>query len=213
MNIGLVSPYDYAYPGGVNTHISNLAMTLATMGHHVRILAPCSSKKALPTNADIIPLGKTIPYPSNGSVARLTLSLWLMPKIRGILEREDFEILHFHEPLFPSLPWMVLPLSHSVNVGTFHAYYRRSIGYSMWKPLLKRFYGKLEGKIAVSEPAKKFVSRYFPGEYRVIPHGIDLEHFYTEAEPLPQYRDGRLNILFVSRLEERKCLVTVSVKV
>jgi len=99
---------------------------------------------------------------------------------------------------------MVLPLSHSLNVGTFHAYYRRSIGYSMWKPLLRRFYNKLHGRIAVSEPAHKFVSRYFPGEYRVIPHGIDLEHFYTEVDPMPQYSDGRLNILFVSRLEERK---------
>ncbi len=204
MNIGLVSPYDYAYPGGVNTHISNLAMTLARMGHHVRILAPCSSNKNLPTNADIVPLGRTIPYPSNGSVARLTLSLWLIPKIRGILEQENFDVLHFHEPLFPSLPWMVLPLSHTLNVGTFHAYYKRSIGYSMWKPILRRFYNKLDGRIAVSEPAHKFVSRYFPGEYRVIPHGIDLDHFYTEVDPMPQYSDGRLNLLFVSRLEERK---------
>jgi phosphatidyl-myo-inositol alpha-mannosyltransferase len=204
MNIGFISPYDYAYPGGVNTHISNLAMTLAKMGHQVRILAPCSSKKSLPPNEDIIPLGKTIPYPSNGSVARLTISWWLMPKIRRILEEDHFDILHFHEPLFPSLPWMVLPLSHSLNVATFHAYYRRSFGYTFWKPLLKRFYNRLDGKIAVSEPARKFVSRYFPGEYRVIPHGIDLHHFGADVDPIPEFRDGRLNFLFVSRLEGRK---------
>lgn len=204
MNIGLISPYDYAYPGGVNTHISNLAVTLAKMGHHVRILAPCSSEKALPTDTDIVPLGKTIPYPSNGSVARLTVSLWLMPKIKRILEEDHFDILHFHEPLFPSLPWMVLPLSHSINVATFHAYYRRSIGYTIWKPLLKRFYNRLHGKIAVSEPARKFVSRYFPGEYRVIPHGINMDHFGADVDPIPEYRDGRLNFLFVSRLEGRK---------
>ena len=204
MNIGLVSPYDYAYPGGVNTHISNLAINLAGLGHHVKILAPCSSKKALPTNADIIPLGTTIPYPSNGSVARFTLSWWLMPKVKSILDQEKFDILHFHEPLFPSLPWMVLPYSRSINVATFHAYYKRSIGYSFWKPLLKRFYNKLDGKITVSEPARKFVSRYFPGDYRVIPHGVDLEHFSTQAAPIDNFCDGRLNILFVSRLEERK---------
>ena len=204
MNIGLVSPYDYAYPGGVNNHISNLAINLAVIGHHVRILAPCSNKKALPNTTSIIPLGKTIPYPSNGSVARLTLSWWLMPKIKTILDEEKFDILHFHEPLFPSLPWMVLPLSHSINVATFHAYYRRSIGYSMWKPLLNKFCSKLDGRITVSEPAKKFVSRYFPGDYRVIPHGVDLERFSADVPPIEDFCDGKLNLLFVSRLEERK---------
>jgi phosphatidylinositol alpha-mannosyltransferase len=204
MNIGLVSPYDYAYPGGVNTHISNLAMTMAGMGHRVKILAPCSNNKALPKNMSIIPLGTTIPYPSNGSVARLTLSLWLMPKIKAIIEEEQFEIIHFHEPLFPSLPWMVLPYSHSVNVGTFHAYYRRSAGYRIGKPFLMNYYNKLDGKIAVSEPARKFVSRYFPGDYRVIPHGVDLERFSPKVAPIEQYHDGKLNILFVSRLEKRK---------
>jgi phosphatidylinositol alpha-mannosyltransferase len=204
MNIGLVSPYDYAYPGGVNTHISNLAMTMAGMGHRVKILAPCSDKRALPKTTPIIPLGRTIPYPSNGSVARLTLSMWLMPKIKAILEEERFDILHFHEPLFPSLPWMVLPYSHSVNVATFHAFYRRSAGYTVWKPMLMRFYNKLHGNIAVSEPARKFVSRYFPGDYCIIPHGVDLERFAAKVPPMDRYNDGRLNILFVSRLEKRK---------
>lgn len=204
MNIGLVSPYDYAYPGGVNNHISNLAINMAKLGHQVKILAPCSNEKVLHDVTNVIPLGKTIPYPSNGSVARLTLSLWLMPKIKTILDKEKFEILHFHEPLFPSLPWMVLPLSHSINVATFHAYYSRSVGYTLCRPILKPYYNKLDGKITVSEPAKKFVSRYFRGDYRVIPHGVDLERFSAEAPLIEAFCDGRLNLLFVSRLEERK---------
>jgi phosphatidylinositol alpha-mannosyltransferase len=204
MNIGLVSPYDYAYPGGVNTHISNLAMTMAGMGHRVKILAPCSNKKALPKDMSIIELGRTIPYPSNGSVARLTLSVWLMPKIKAILEEERFEVLHFHEPLFPSLPLMVLPFSHSLNIATFHAYYRHSAGYTVWKPMLMLFDRKFNGKIAVSQPARKFVSRYFPGDYRIIPHGVDLERFSPKVAPIDKYNDGKLNILFVSRLEKRK---------
>jgi phosphatidylinositol alpha-mannosyltransferase len=127
-----------------------------------------------------------------------------MPKIKAIIEEEKFEIIHFHEPLFPSLPCMVLPYSHSVNVGTFHAYYRRSAGYTIGKPILNNFYNKLDGKIAVSEPARKFVSRYFPGDYRVIPHGVDLERFSPKIAPIEQFDDGKLNILFVSRLEKRK---------
>ena len=105
MNIGFVSPYDYTYPGGVNTHISSLALSMAKMGHHVKILAPCSNKDALPSTQDIVPLGRTIPFPSNGSVARLTISWWLVRRIKSILEAEKFDIIHFHEPLFPSLPW------------------------------------------------------------------------------------------------------------
>jgi phosphatidylinositol alpha-mannosyltransferase len=204
MNIGLVSPYDYAYPGGVNTHISNLAMTMAGMGHRVKILAPCSNKKALPKDMSIIELGRTIPYPSNGSVARLTLSMWLMPKIKAILEKERFDVLHFHEPLFPSLPLMVLPFSHSLNIATFHAYYRHSAGYTVCKPMLMWFYHRFNGKIAVSPSAHKFVSRYFPGDYRIIPHGVDLERFSPKVAPIEKYNDGKLNILFVSRLEKRK---------
>ncbi len=204
MKIGFVSPYDYAYPGGVNTHISNLAINLAKLGHRVRILAPCSNQKALPDTTRIIPLGKTIPYPSNGSVARLTLSLWLMPKIKAILDEEKFDILHFHEPLFPSLPWMVLPLSKSLNVATFHAYYRRSAGYTVCRPILMPFFKKFDGRIAVSQPAWKFVSRYFPGDYRIIPHGVDVERFSAEVPPIEEFSDGKLNLLFVSRLEERK---------
>ena len=72
------------------------------------------------------------------------------------------------------------------------------------KPFLMNFYNKLDGKIAVSEPARKFVSRYFPGDYRVIPHGVDLERFSPKVAPIEQFHDGKLNILFVSRLEKRK---------
>ncbi len=204
MKVAFVSPYDYAYPGGVNSHISNLALQMAKMGHQVKILAPCSDKKTLPTSHDVVPLGTTIPYPSNGSVARLTFSWWLMPKIKSILEKENFDIIHFHEPLFPSLPWMVLPSSRSINVATFHAYYKRSLGYWMWRPICRWFYNKMDGKIAVSEPAKKFVSHYFPGEYRIIPHGVDVDRFSVEVSPVEEFCDGKLNILFVSRLEARK---------
>jgi len=204
MNIAQVSPYDYAYPGGVNTHISHLALQLAKMGHHIKILAPCSNKKDLPSTEGIIPLGKTIPWISNGSVARITLSMWLLPKIKPILEDGEFDIMHFHEPLFPSLPWIVLPQSRSVNVATFHAYYRRSIGYWYWQPLCTWYYKMIHSKIAVSEWAKGFVSRYFPGDYNIIPHGVDTERFSPENAPIEDFCDGKLNILFVSRLEKRK---------
>ena len=215
MNIALVSPYDYSYPGGVTTHISHLAHQFTRMGHRVRILAPCSDKKVI--TEDMIPLGMTVPWPSNGSIARLTPSWRLMPKIHSILKEERFDIVHVHEPFCPMLPWMVLLQSHSVNVATFHSYYERSIGYMIAKPIvLDRLWGRIHGKIAVSKPAMNFISRYFPGDYRIIPHGIELERFPPEVPPIEEFGDGKANILFVGRLETRKgvgCLLKAYKKV
>ena len=213
MKIALVSPYDYAYPGGVQTHIYQLARQYKKMGHRVLILAPFTKREMLLDNKDIIPLGNTVPYPSNASTAHITFSLWLIPKVKAILEREKFDVIHLHEPFCPLLTWLVLYFSQSVNVGTFHAYYERSIGYWIWKKppfnyvFLNLILHKLHGRIAVSEAARGFVSRYFPGDYRLIPHGIEVEHFSAEVPPLEAFDDGKLNILFVSRLEKRKGLI------
>jgi phosphatidylinositol alpha-mannosyltransferase len=90
-------------------------------------------------------------------------------------------------------------------VGTFHAFARSNVGYYYGKPLLKRYVRRLHARIAVSVPARDFVERYFPGEYRVVPNGIDLKRF-DHATPLPEFSDGMFNILFVGRLEYRKGL-------
>ncbi len=205
MNIALVSPYDFAYPGGVTTHISRLAHQYARMGHRVKVLTPCSNKKALFDAPNVIPLGRTIPFSSNGSYARVTLSWWLTSKVKSILEEERFDIVHLHEPFCPLLPWIVLNLSDTTNVATFHAYYERSISYWLWRRWpLNGIYSKFNGRIAVSEPARRCINKYFPGDYRVIPHGIDLKHFSAGLPPIEEFCDGKLNILFVGRLEKRK---------
>lgn len=205
MKIALVSPYDFAYPGGVANHIAALERQFIKMGHEVRIIAPVS--KAVPTSNDrIICLGKPWPTPSSGSVARITLTPWLSSKVKPMLEREKFDIIHLHEPLVPMLCTTILRLSHAANVGTFHAMDSR--GYNIWWPFtvvfLKKWFRKLDGRIAVSKPAKDFSSGHFPGEYTIIPNGVDLEYFSPDVPPFEEFRDGKINILFVSRLEKRK---------
>jgi phosphatidylinositol alpha-mannosyltransferase len=123
-----------------------------------------------------------------------------------VLEEERFDIIHIHEPSCPLLPWIVLRLSHSINVATFHSYYEHSVGYWVGRPFLNRLFDRLDGRIAVSEPALRCITRYFPSHYRLIPHGIDLEYFSSGAYPIEELCDGKLNILFVSRLEKRKGL-------
>jgi phosphatidylinositol alpha-mannosyltransferase len=208
LKIALVSPYDFAYPGGVAIHISYLEHHFARMGHEVKVIAPAS--KAISGFGDrFIPIGSPRPIPTSGSIARLTISPWLSKRVKAVLEREKFDIIHLHEPLMPMLCTTVLRLSQTANIGTFHAC-SGNPGYNLAKPLgtwlLKRWFRKLHGKIAVSKSAMEFAHGHFAGYYNIVPNGVDIEHFSPDVSPIEKFRDGKLNILFVSRLEKRKGL-------
>jgi len=208
MKIALVSPYDFAHPGGVVNHISCLEQQLTRMGHEVKIIAPAS--KAISTFGDrFIRIGKPRPVPVSGSIARITLSPWLSSTIKAVLDREKFDIIHLHEPLMPMLCTNVLRHSQTPNVGTFHASGGKpwySFGTPIGKLLLKKWVRKLDGKTAVSQVAIDYVSRHFPDDYTITPNGVDCGHFSPEATPIEEFNDGKLNILFIGRLEKRKGL-------
>ena len=206
MKIAMVSPYDFTWPGGVTGHISQLARELTRSGHQVQVLAPHSPSRECGDDTRFVPLGRSVPLPSGGSIARVSLSWWLYRKIRALLDREAFDVIHLHEPLAPILPLCVLQFSNAVNVGTFHASYSRQYLYRLSHPITKRWHRRLHGGIAVSPAAYRYVSRTFPGDYEIIPNGIDVDHFASNAVPWPQYQDGKTNILFVGRLEKRKGL-------
>ncbi|MBI2865225.1 MAG: glycosyltransferase family 4 protein [Chloroflexi bacterium] len=206
MKIALVSPYDYPYPGGVTSHIAHLKDNISRMGHDVKVIAPSSSDKNELAKDNVLVVGKPTPVPSSGSIARITLSLRLSGPIKRILNEESFDIIHLHEPLVPGVPIAVLRFSQSINIGTFHAYAGSNIGYLYGRRILKRWFRKLQGKIAVSRAAMEFVSQYFPGYYNIIPNGIDYERFAADVPPIEVFDDGKLNILFVGRPEKRKGL-------
>jgi phosphatidylinositol alpha-mannosyltransferase len=208
VKVALVSPYDFAYPGGVTVHISYLEHHFARMGHEVKVIAPAS--KVISSIGDrFIAIGSPRPVPSSGSIARVTLSPWLSSRVKAVLDREEFDVIHLHEPLMPMLCTTVLRLSQAANIGTFHACHG-SPGYNLAKPfgtwMLKRWFRRLHGKIAVSKPAMEFASDYFPGYYNIIPNGVDIDLFSPNVLPIEKFCDGKLNILFVSRLEKRKGL-------
>ena len=205
MKIGLVSPYDYAYPGGVMAHIYHLSQHLIKAGHEIKVIAPLSSPPSI-LDKGFIRLGRSVPVPTGGSTARISLSVWLEPRIKRLLKEESFDVIHLHEPLAPIIPLFILHLSQSVNVGTFHAFHGSGRIYWLTKYLLRKWHNKLDGRIAVSSPALSFVSRHFPGDYRVIPNGIEFDRFSTPSRPLREFQDDKLNILFVGRLEKRKGL-------
>ncbi len=207
MRVGLVSPYDFASPGGVNDHVRHLAVRLQQLGHETRIFAPSSRADVDFDSARFYRIGTPIAIPVNESVARITLSFHLASKVAAIIEEERFDILHFHEPLMPALPITMLRMSTTANVGTFHAFAHSNVGYFYGRPLLQPYLTHLHRAIAVSEPARTFVNRYFPGfPMRVIPNGIDLNAYRPGLAPIRHLRDDSLNILFVGRLEKRKGL-------
>ncbi len=207
MKIGLVSPYDFSVPGGVNNHICHLADNYRCLGHNVRILAPASRREAVERD-DLIVMGqRTIGLPAGGSVAHITLSLMLGPLVDRVLAREAFDIIHLHEPFAPLLPLQVLRRSKGLNVATFHA--AKDQGrqwYAYFRPAISHWWPRIQGKIAVSPAALSLIERYFEDHYEIIPNGVDYQRFATPVPPFPQFKDGKLNVLFLGRLEKRKGL-------
>jgi phosphatidylinositol alpha-mannosyltransferase len=177
------------------------------MGHPVRVFAPSSRADVDFDTPDFYRIGSPIAIPVNESVARITLSFHLADEVAAIIERERFDVLHFHEPLMPALPMTMLRMSPTANVGTFHAFARSNLGYYYGRPLLEPYLSLLHRGIAVSEPARTFVNKYFPDyPLRVIPNGIDIDVYKPGLAPIRHLRDDRVNILFLGRLEKRKGL-------
>lgn len=204
MKIALASPYDFATHGGVNQHIDHLKAEFQRLGHQVHVIAPLSGGAGDVEELDFHGFGGILPVSANGSVARISFSLHLRSRIKQLLGRESFDVVHCHEPLMPALPLVVLNYSRAVNVGTFHAYAESHLGYSYARPVLQRFFNRLDGLVAVSEPARAFASQYFRGDWRIIPNGVDISSFSAPTQPIPELMDGRPNLLFLGRFEEER---------
>ncbi len=210
MKICLVSPYDFMHPGGVTEHVRHLSAKLRARGHDVTVLAPSSRVGDDHGIPGYVRIGRSVPVRTNGSVARIALSFHLVRRVRALLDENAFDVVHYHEPLVPSLPITVLRFHSGANVGTFHAMARRNLGYYYGRPFLKRYFNRLHAHVAVSIPARDFIARYFEGEYRIVPNGIDCARFNPQHAPIDELRTtGKSTILFVGRLESRKGLPTL----
>ncbi|MFN2484185.1 MAG: glycosyltransferase family 4 protein, partial [Candidatus Limnocylindria bacterium] len=205
LKVGIVSPYGYPHPGGVNEHVRYTYEAMRRMGHEVKIITSAYGRER-ESEGDVFRLGVGFAFPSNGSIGRVTFGTRFNEQARELLDRERFDVLHFHEPFVPFLSPLVLRQSRTVNIATFHAFGGFSPSYEIGKRLLGGYARRLHGRIAVSGAARHFITKYFPGDYRIIPNGVDLDRF-TTAQPFEELRDGTLNILFVGRLEERKGLM------
>ena len=204
MKIGLVSPYDHAAHGGVREHVVNLAARFRELGHDAQVIAPCSDRNGL-DDPNFIPMDRPIEIPSGGSRARVSISVWNSRRTQEFLDGEGFDVLHLHEPFASALTFTALTRCKTVKVGTFHTFGGHRV-YQMGLSWLGRPYiKKLDGRIAVSEPALRFISRHYPGDYRIIPNGVNAQDI-ASASPFERLRDGRPNLLWVGRMDKRKGL-------
>ena len=188
-------------------HVNNLADQFLSHGHQVKIIAPCSDVKEVPFEG-FISMGRAVPLPAGGSIARVSLSLWLRRKVRQLMSEEQFDIVHIHEPGSGVINLCMLADAENFKskyIGTFHTYESHKLYKIGGKRFFAKYYQRLDGRIAVSKAAHKFISKYFPEEYRIIPNGIQLQEF-KDVSPFSHLKDGKINILFLGRLEKRKGL-------
>lgn len=206
MKIALVTPYDYPYPGGVTEHVRHLDQEFRALGHETRIIAPSSASQAVLDPHVIRVNGDIVPVRFNGSTARITLSPNVHQEVQEIFAKERFDVVHIHEPELPLLPLVSLMQSQSVTVGTFHAKVETSGAVALAYPLLMLpILERLDGRIFVSKILRETVAPFYFGEMRIIPNGIDFGFFSAPGvQPIAEFDDGRPNLLFVGRMDERK---------
>jgi phosphatidylinositol alpha-mannosyltransferase len=189
--------------GGVTSHVNQVVKQLRRMGHEALLLGPASAP--LKVDRFTLRMGGTVRWLSPGDAARISFNPLIINQVRDFLAARDFDVFHLHEPFVPFLGPAFLKAGQGVKVGTYHAW---RIGphwpYLLSMPLMRFWDSRLDGRVAVSEWSRQTISRYVPGEYEIIPNGIEFSRFATPSPPPPKFRDTDPTILYVGRLEPRK---------
>jgi phosphatidylinositol alpha-mannosyltransferase len=200
MRIGIACPYSWDVPGGVQAHIRDLAEALIDFGHEVSVIAPADEDTPLP--AYVVPTGKAMPVPYNGSVARLSFGPLSVNRVRRWLRDGDFDVLHVHEPTVPSLPLLACWVASGPIVATVHTAMPRSRILLATQPVLRTALEKIDGRIAVSEAARSTFVEHLGGDAVLIPNGV-ATHRYRRARPMEGWPGGGA-IGFLGRMDESR---------
>ena len=199
MKIGLISPYAWDVPGGVQAHIRDLAYYYLDQGHQISVLAPASDESSIVENF-VVSAGRPVAIPYNGAVARVLFGPVAASRVRQWVAGGDFDVLHLHEPAIPSLSLLACSIAEGPLVGTFHAAAPRQKVTFAIAPFLEPVIEKLRARIAVSEIARETLRIHLDTDAVVIPNGISKE-FYEKAEPNPAWKRD-LTIGFIGRFSE-----------
>ncbi|MEU3688664.1 glycosyltransferase family 4 protein [Streptomyces narbonensis] len=197
MRIGIVCPYSWDVPGGVQFHIRDLAEHLIRLGHEVSVLAPADEDTPLPPY--VVSAGRAVPVPYNGSVARLNFGFLSAARVRRWLHDGTFDVVHIHEPTSPSLGLLTCWAAQGPIVATFHTSNPRSRAMIAAYPILQPALEKISARIAVSEYARRTLVEHLGGDAVLIPNGVDVD-FFARAEPKKEWQGETLG--FIGRIDE-----------
>lgn len=201
MRIGIVCPYSFALPGGVQYHVRDLAEILISQGHHVSVLAPADD--GVPVPDYVVSAGRAVPVRYNGSVARLNIGPISAARVSRWLEAGEFDVLHLHEPITPSVAILALWAAEGPIVATFHTSNLRSRAMQAAYPIVRPSLEKITAFIAVSEDARRTVTTHLGGDAVVIPNGVFVDRF-AHAQPRPEWQGTheRPTVAFLGRMTE-----------
>jgi phosphatidyl-myo-inositol alpha-mannosyltransferase len=206
MRIGIACPYSWDVPGGVQQHIRDLAEALIEFGHEVSVIAPADDERPLPPY--VVPAGKAIPVPYNGSVGRLAFGPISTHRVRRWLKEGDFDVLHAHEPTVPSLSLLACWVASGPIVATVHTAMRRSRWLLASQPVLRSALEKIDGRIAVSEAARTTFVEHLGGDAVLIPNGVATQR-YLHGDPIDGWPGTGGAIGFLGRMDESRKGLTV----
>jgi phosphatidylinositol alpha-mannosyltransferase len=199
IKIGMVCPYGWDSPGGVQTHIRELTRHLLDEGHQVSVFAPVSNEESIQEDW-VVNAGKPISIPVNGSVARVLFGPIASSRVKQWIAQGDFDLLHLHEPAIPSLSLLACSAATGPMVGTFHVSSPKQKAIYALGPILEPIVEKLTARIAVSESARQTLKDHFDTDAVVIPNGIEGSH-YANAQPTIHWRNPN-TLGFIGRFEE-----------
>ncbi len=199
MKIGVVCPYSWDVPGGVQEHIRDLAEALIDLGHTVSVISPADDDAVLP--GYVVPAGRAVAVPYNGSVARLSFGPLSANRVRRWIKDGNFDVLHVHEPAAPSLSLIACWVFDGPIVATLHGANPRSRALHAAEPMLRSALEKVSGRIAVSEAARTTLVHHLGGDAVLIPNGVTISRF-EKAEPLAGWPGEGGAIGFLGRMDE-----------
>jgi len=221
MRIAIVTDYYYPQLGGITEHVHNQALSLQRRGHDVTVITghlfrppsvvdgEYAPEKHVPF--EIIRMGQSIRWYGNGSQTLQTVHPLMYWKLKKLFRERRFDVIHTHAPYNPSFVQVVpyVAPKETITVGTFHSVFSSGPVLKLAARVLRPSIARLDVRLAVSQACIDSLEACFPFEYEVIPNGIDETHFTPEAEPLPEFADGKKTILFLGRFDPRNGLHTM----
>ncbi len=211
VRIGIVTEYYEPSIGGIQEHVRHFGREVVRLGHSATVVTSAMPDVAAPRRAadgdgfDVIRIGRSFPVFNNGGVGRVTGGPHLSSLVRDLLAALRFDVVHVHAPLTPVLPILAIHHATCPVVGTFHSNFEPGLAFRLARHALQRYLDRLDAALAVSRACLGALRGRLRADFRIVPNGVDVARF-ASGRPLRRFDDGKVNVLWVGRIEPRNGL-------